>query len=64
MVAGYGANPYYGDAAHFILIRAIDADGKILIANPAPHNAEENTRHWDAGDIINGSTFGGVVFTK
>lgn len=65
MVAGQpGPRPYWRIGAHFILIRAITKEGKILIANPAPTGADDNTREWDAGDILNGGTFGGVVFTK
>lgn len=65
MVAGQpGPRPYWRIGAHFILIRAITEDGKILIANPAPTGADDNTKAWDAGDILNGGTFGGVVFTK
>lgn len=64
MVAGNGPRPYYGSAAHFILIRAITADGQIKIANPAPTGPDDNTRLWNAGDIINSNTFGGVAFTK
>lgn len=64
MVAGYGPRPYYGSTAHFILIRAITADGHVLIANPAPTGPDDNTKLWNSGDIINGNTFGGVAFTK
>lgn len=68
MVAGYGAAPYYGQTAHFILIRAITADGHILIANPAPIDKStttgDNVKQWNSGDIINGNTFGGIAITK
>lgn len=65
MVAGQpGPRPYWTIGAHFILIRAITQDGKILIANPAPTGPDDNARQWEAGDILNGGTFGGVVFTK
>jgi hypothetical protein len=65
MVAGQpGPRPYWSIGAHFILIRAITKDGQILIANPAPTGPDDNTRQWPVGDILNGGTFGGVVFTK
>jgi hypothetical protein len=65
MVAGQpGPRPYWSIGAHLILIRAITKDGQILIANPAPTGPDDNTRQWPVGDILNGGTFGGVVFTK
>jgi len=66
MVAGQAGSPrpFYQSGAHFILIRSITPDGKILIANPAPTGPDDNSKQWDAGDIVNGNLFGGVAITK
>lgn len=49
--------------AHYVIVRGVDQNGNLLIADSYPKTADTNTKAWGISDFL-GKVFGAVVFTK
>lgn len=52
VVMSTGSGSYYTGNGHFLVLRGVNEDGKILVADPASYNKSQKA--WDIKDIVSG----------